>query len=72
MKEELDEQTRVVILKLIASGDLCVTGSFLLVASSDVAVYTLGLLTYLSSVGLFFSIDGKRKALKEYRKFMKL
>ncbi len=72
MKTELTEKTRVAMLKLIAAGCLFFVGVFLLIVSNaDLAVNTIGLLLYIGGAGLFFSIEGKRKAINEYRKFIK-
>ena len=72
MKKNLSEKTRVCMLKLIVAACLFLVGTFLLIVSNaDVAVNTLGLLSYISGCGLFFAISGKRKAINEYRKFIK-
>ena len=42
-----------------------------IVSNADLAVNTIGLLLYIGGAGLFFSIEGKRKAINEYRKFIK-
>ena len=71
MKTELSEKTRVAMLKLIAASCLFFVGVFLIVCDTDLAVNSIGLLSYVSGAGLFFSIEGKRKAINEYRKFIK-
>lgn len=71
MTQELDEKTRVAMLKMIASGILFIAGSIMYVGDIDIALNTLGLLSYICSVGLFLSTEGKRRALKNYRKFIK-
>ncbi len=71
MTQELDEKTRVAMLKMIASGILFIAGSIMFVSDIDVALNTIGFLAYISSVGLFLATEGKRRALKNYRKFIK-
>ena len=72
MKTELTEKKRVAMIKLIDTGCLFFVGVFLLIVSNaDLAVNTIGLLLYIGGAGLFFSIEGKRKAINEYRKFIK-
>lgn len=72
MKKELSEKSRVAVLRMTVSVFLFVTGVMLVLSNTpDPGLGIVGMCFYLSSVIVFFSVDGKCKAIDEYRKFIK-